>query len=330
MRLKTLVLPAKDRLDDVCSEECRRLLNVHFDPVWNESGREYTETELKEMIQHAEIVLTSWGSPKITEEVLENAPHLLYIGHAAGSVKGRIPLLAFQKNIKVFSAAPRIAQSVGEYCLNALLTLLRPLQKLDTQVRKGNWKHTGIRGRELTGSTIGIISASSTAREFIKLLAPFQVNIFVYDPYLSEEAADRLGVQKMSLEEVMRLPIISVHAPALPGTRNMIHKDFIKLIPDGAIFINSSRSTVLDEEALLEELKTGRFFAAMDVFSKEPIDHNHAICNLDNVLLTPHIAGDSLEGHLALMEEVVRDILNDLSNQSTRYQVSEHQWEVLA
>ncbi|MEK3888667.1 hydroxyacid dehydrogenase [Bacillus sp. FSL K6-3431] len=329
MKLKTIVLPAKDRLDDVCSKECYRLLNKHFDPVWNDLGREYTEVELYEIINDAEVVLTSWGSPKITDEMLDIAPHLRVIAHAAGTVKGRVPQAVFERNIKVFSAAPRIAHSVGEYCLTALLTLIRQLPRFDAAIRQGEWK-IGLRGRELTGATVGIVSASSTARAFIKLLAPFDVKILLFDPYLSDEASNRLGVEKASLEEVMQCHIISVHAPALPATENMLNRDLLRLIPNGAIFINSSRGTVLDEQALVENLKTGRFLAALDVFSKEPLSIDHPLRFLDNVLLSPHIAGDTKEGHLALMEEVVKDIITDFNGGSTKYVVNEEMWKVLA
>jgi phosphoglycerate dehydrogenase-like enzyme len=330
MKLKALVLSPKSRLDEVCSEACRRRLNAYFDTVWNKTGRDYTKEELSGLVGDAEVIITSWGSPGLTDDMLEKAVKLRAIGHAAGTVKNLVPKQIFTRGIKVFSAAPRIALSVGEYCLGALLASLRQLPAFDAGIRRGEWRTAGMKGRELTGSTIGIISASSTARAFIKLLAPFQVKVLIYDPYLTEEAAARLNATRASLEEVMCCPIISVHAPKLPATERMLTRELLALIPDGAVFINSSRGSVLDEQAFMEQLQTGRFFAALDVFEKEPLPADSPIRSLPNVLLTPHIAGASVQGHLSLMEEVVEDIIRSLEEEKTAYEVTERMWEVMA
>jgi phosphoglycerate dehydrogenase-like enzyme len=330
MKLKTLVLSPQSRLDEVCSEACRARINDFFEPVWNETGRDYTQEELSERIAEAEVIISSWGSPSLTDEMLQKAVKLRAVGHAAGTVKNLVPKQIFEQGVKVFSAAPRIALSVGEYCLAALLTSLRYLPEFDSAMREGKWKIAGLKGRELTGSTVGIISASSTARAFIKLLAPFQVKVLIYDPYLSEEAAVRLNAKTATLEEVMSCPIISVHAPKLPATERMLTRELLALIPDGAVFINSSRGPVVDQQAFMEELQSGRFFAALDVFDKEPLAVDHPIRTLPNVLLSPHIAGASVQGHLALMEEVVEDIIRALQEEKTMCEVNEKMWEVMA
>ncbi|TBL77812.1 hydroxyacid dehydrogenase [Paenibacillus thalictri] len=330
MKPKALVLPRESMLKQVCSEECKQLIESAFNPVWNDKGCDLTEEELSELVEDAEIILTSWGSPILTDAMLEKAVKLRAIGHAAGTVKKRMPREVFDKGVRVYSAANRIAQSVGEHCLAVLLTIMKRLPAFNAEIRQHNWKATGQKGRELAGSTVGIVSASSTARAFLKLLAPFKVNVLLYDPYLSEEAADKLHVRRASLEEVMSCPVISIHAPALPATEQMITRDLIALIPDGAYLVNSSRGAVFDEEALIEELGTGRFAAALDVFVKEPIRQDHPFLQMSNVLLTPHIAGASIEGHLALMYAVVQDMLAGFAGQPTSYEVTERMWETMA
>jgi phosphoglycerate dehydrogenase-like enzyme len=330
MKLKALVLSPQSRLEEVCSERCRARLNENFDTLWNDTGRDYTVAELDGMVGDVDVIVTSWGSPSLSEQTLIQAPRLRMVGHAAGTVKRLVPRDVFGRGIKVFSAAPRIAQSVGEYCLAAALASLRYLNTFDSSVREGQWKIAGLKGRELTGSTVGIVSASSTARAFIKLLAPFQVNIRIYDPYLSQEAAEKMNATLATLEEVMQCPIISVHAPNLPATERMLTRELLAMIPDGAVFINSSRGGVLDEPAFIEELRTGRFMAALDVFEKEPLSPDSVFRTLPNVLLSPHIAGATVQGHLALMEEVVEDMIRSLQGEATRYEVSEKMWEVMA
>lgn len=331
MKPKALVLPPKSRMDEVCSNRCMNLINEYFEPLWNTTGKDYTEEELGNMLEDAEIMLTSWGSPVLSLENYGKAKKLRYIGHAAGAVKKRLPVEVFANDVRVFSAAPRIALSVAEYCLAGLMTAMRYIHVYNETTRKGNWKIADKKGRELTGATIGIVSASSTAREFLRLLVPFKANILLYDPYISEERAKRFGCVKASLEEVMKCPIISVHAPVLPSTINMLNKDMLKLIPDGAIFINSSRSLVLDEAALAEELKTGRFTAVLDVFSKEPIRADSPFLEMDNVIVTPHIAGATIEGHLALMEAVVEDMVHAIKGEKTSgYEVDAKMWDLMA
>lgn len=331
MKLKALVLPQKSRLDEVCSSRCRSLINEYFEPVWNTTGKDYTEEELGNMVADAEVILTSWGSPILSLENFKKAEKLRYIGHAAGTVKNRLPFEVFDKGVRVFSAAPRIAQSVGEYCLAALMTSLRYINTYNVTTRQGQWKIADKKGHELTGNTIGIVSASSTARAFLRYLAPFNANILIYDPFISEERAKELGCKKSTLEEVMKCPIISVHAPSLPSTVNLINKEMIKLIPDGAILINSSRGLVLDELALIEELSTGRFMAALDVFWKEPVPIDNPLLQMDNVIVTAHVAGATVEGHLALMEAVVEDMIRAIKKEpTTGFEVTAKMWDLLA
>ncbi|MDF2723348.1 MAG: 2-hydroxyacid family dehydrogenase [Paenibacillus sp.] len=329
MKMKAYVLPSKPLLQKICSPTCKEWLETYFNPIWNETDAEYTEEQLMDILSDAEVILTSWGSPALTENMLARAPKLRYVGHAAGTVKKRIPRQAFAQGIGIYSAAPRLAWSVGEYCLSALMTLIRKLPQFDANIRDGGWKLPQVRGGELAGSTVGIVSASSTGRAFMKLLQPFHVKILVYDPYLSEQRAEELGVQRATLEEVMDCPIISVHAPSIPATDNLVHADLVRRIRDGAILINSSRGAVIDEEVLFAELQTGRFYAALDVFTKG-VPKDSPLRSLPNVLLTPHVAGDTVEGHLSLMEEVVADILRKERNEPTRYEVPEHLWDILA
>ncbi|HUX22801.1 MAG TPA: NAD(P)-dependent oxidoreductase, partial [Spirochaetia bacterium] len=149
-------------------------------------------------------------------------------------------------------------------------------------------------------------------------------------PFLSEEEARRLGATKASLEQVMGCPVISVHAPTLPETEGMITKEHLRMIPDGAFLINSSRASVIDEAALITELKTGRFRAALDVYTKEPLPASSPLLSLENVLLTPHIAGHAVEGHQGLMEAVVSDILAAIEGRPTRYEVKKDVWQRIA
>jgi phosphoglycerate dehydrogenase-like enzyme len=330
MKPRAVVAPGKTRLDSVCSPECRALIEQHFDPLFNDGG-ELSLPELEDRLEGASVLLTSWGSPALGEETLRGAPDLVAIGHAAGSVKRLVPQGAFGRKVAVFSAARRIADSVAEYCLAATLTLLRRLPSFDADMRAGRWREAPIRGRELTGAHVGIVGASSTARAFLRLLSPFGVTVDVYDPYLREFDAAELGARKASLDTVLHREIVSVHAPATSETERMIDRRLLAGMPDGGILINSSRGATIDQDALFEELADGRILAALDVFDTEPPTLPPHIRDAPNVLLSPHIAGNTAEGHRALMEYVVRDIVTWLDRgQAGPSWVDPRSWNIAA
>jgi phosphoglycerate dehydrogenase-like enzyme len=308
MQHKVFVASSPTRTADVCSPACRELLNERFDVRWNE-GPELTASQLAGNLDGVDVLLTSWGSPRLDETLLASLPSLRVVGHAAGSVKGLLPQNAFDHLDAVFSGAPRIADSVGEYCLGAALTLLRRLPQFDARLKTGNWKSSTLRGQELSGRNVGLVGASSTARAFLRFMGPFGAHVRIYDPYLSEKSAAQLGATKSSLSEVMSSDIVSIHLPATAETEAMITADLLSLVPDGGIFINSSRATTVDIRALRAEIASGRFYTALDVFEVEPPTLGADIRNADTVLLSPHIAGDTVQGHLALMDFVVRDII---------------------
>jgi phosphoglycerate dehydrogenase-like enzyme len=322
---RIVVAPSPARLADVCNDRCRQLIDEHFTPVWNDTGHELSTAELAERLPGASAVLTSWGSPSIADPPKE----LRAVAHAAGSIKRLVSRELFDRDIAVFSGARRIADSVGEYCLAATLTMLRRLPVFDAGVRAGGWKNPDVRGLELTGKRIGIISASSTARAFLRLLQPFRPTVLLYDPYLSDSAAAGLGVRKAELAEVMGCEIVSIHAPALPETEGLITKELLGKMPDGAVLVNSSRGATIDQDALFAEIAAERLFVALDVFTPEPPQLPSQLSR--NVLLSPHIAGDTREGHLALMEYVVRDLIAWLERgESGPTKVDGRTWDILA
>lgn len=305
--MKTLAMAmTPTRANDVCDPETRRHLQERYTVRW--ASENLNSGELRQLLQGSDVVITSWGTPHISADMLAGSNSPKVIAHAAGSVKSLIDPSAFDLGVTVFSAAARIAASVGEYCLAAALTSLRRLPEFDATMRVGQWKPAQLRGRELTGQTVGIVGASSTARAFIALLAPFHCDIVIYDPYLSPERAAELGARCGTLEEVVRCAVISIHVPDLPETEGMITARLIAAMPDGAVVINSSRGPAVDYEALAAAITAGRIQAALDVFPQEPPTLSQALKSAPQVLLSSHIAGDTVEGHLALVKYVLDDV----------------------
>lgn len=269
---------------------------------------------MPELIEGADVLLTSWGVPHLGKELWADGNGPKAVAHAAGSVKRVVDPAIFEQGVAVFSAGSRIAWSVGEYCLAAILTLTRRLPRYEQAMRAGGWKQTAFRGHELAGATVGIIGAGSTARALITLLKPFGCDLVVYDPYLTPERADDLGVRIASLEETARSRILSIHVPNVPETKGMVSRALIEQLPDDAIVVNSSRGPAIDQQALLDHVVDGRLYAALDVYDPEPPSFGATILEAPNLLLTPHIGGDTTEGHLALAGYVLADVLRWLDD----------------
>ena len=270
---KILYLPPVGLSQDILSPKAVSILESLGTVIWNELDRNYTSDELLEMIPGAAVVITSWGSPQITAEHVAAADDLQIVGHAAGSVKTRLAPAGHERGIVLLSAADVIAESVAEYTLWAMLSGQRnlfPYEKIMKAER--GWKPAhNWPGHSLYAKKVGIVSASMVGRRVIGLLKPFGCDVTVYDPYLNEEDAQLLDVRSVSLEDLFaNSDIISVHAPITPETRKMITGAHFQSIRDGALFVHTARAWVLDQDALLAELRKNRFNAYIDVFEPEP------------------------------------------------------------
>jgi phosphoglycerate dehydrogenase-like enzyme len=286
-------------------------LNALGDVIANAEERNYSSEELAGMIGGFDACVTSWGSPRFTPEVVAAADSLRVISYGAGSVKGLLSPEVFDKNIAVCTSQPAMAISVAAHTVAMMEMLLRNVVNLASGIRsQGTWRPQGIApARELSGKKVGIIGASLIGREVIRFLQPWDVELFICDPYITEEGAKDLGALKVSLEEIFaECDVISLHAPVTEETKGMITREHFKMIKDGAVFINTARGVILDHEAMVDELRTGRFSAALDVTNPEPLPDGHELFGMENVVLTPHISGGTPEMVLRQGELAVRNL----------------------
>ena len=330
---KILYLPPAGLSENILSPQAVAILESLGTVFWNETGRNYTSDELLEMLPGAAAVITSWGSPQITEEHVAAADALQIVGHAAGSVKTRLAPTGHERGIVLLSAADVIAESVAEYTLWAMLSGQRNLLRYEQVMKQERgWKSADEHfGHSLYAKRIGIVSASMVGRRVIGLLKPFGCDVMVYDPYLSAEDARLLDVRPVTLEELFAgADIISVHAPITPETRRMITRAHFESIRDGALFVHTARTWVLDQDALVAELQKNRFNAFIDVFEPEPLPADHPLRDLDNVFLSPHVSGHTSESRLRLVEEIARDIQRFFNNQRLRLAVPYEKLSIMA
>jgi phosphoglycerate dehydrogenase-like enzyme len=330
---RILFLPRTGLARDILSERATATLNGLGDVVWNVRDRDYTPEELAELLPGTEAVVTSWGTPVFTPELLAVADSLRIVGHAAGSVKHLMPKEGYDRGITVLSAAAVIADSVAEYTLWAMLSWQRDLYRHDGRLKQERgWKEAGERfSHELYYKRVGIVSASLVGRRVIALLKPFSCEILVYDPTLSQQDAESLGVRRASLEEIFaQSDIVSLHAPVIPETKEMVGARHFQIMKEGALFINTARAWVVDQAAMMDELKTGRIRAVLDVFDQEPLPPDDALRDLDNVLLTPHVSGFTTESRLRLVEAIADDMVRFFAGQTPVLAVSWERLKIMA
>lgn len=291
-------------------ERCFTADAQHRIAVWAAIRPPQEKPAWEEQCGDVEILITGWGSPKISAAMLDAAPRLKMIFHAAGSAKSLLPPDFWNRNLRLSTCRTALAVSVAETTLGLILTGLKGVFPAAHQTRQGFWKTPantlqGYPAREMHGMTIGIIGASAVGRELLRLLALFNVKILLSDPYVSEEQAAALGARKASLDMLLSYSdVVTLHAAALPETRHMIGAAELKRMKNDAILINTARGMLIDEAALIAELQTGRIHAFLDVTEEEPPAKNHPFRTLDNVVLTPHLAGPISNG-CALIGDLV-------------------------
>lgn len=305
------------------------------DVTFNDRDENWSVERLVSEVEPYDGIITCWGSPTITTEVLDAAPNLKVIAHSAGSVKGYIPLEVLERGIKVSSASIAMAPAVAEFSLLLTFLGLRPVHEFDRRMRFGGhqWDEldTFGPGQEMSASHIGVVGAGMVGRIYIGLAKALGATVSVADPYLSDEAAADLGVTKRSLDDLFAsCPIVVIHAPTTPETHHMIGAAQLALMPENAYLVNTARSWVVDQDALLAALQSGRIRAALDVFDAEPLPADHPFRALPNVILTPHIAGGTLQTRIRQGECAVRDIENGLLGRPLAHEVTLERYAILA
>lgn len=269
------------------------------------------EAEALMPLSSVEVLVTGWGCPRIDADVLEAAPRLRAVMHAAGSVKSHVAPAVFDRGIIVSSAAAANAVPVADYTIAALVFAAKQAfarARWYAHDRTASDWRSGA-GTGFYGRTIGIIGASRIGRLVLTRLSSYDVRVLLADPYLSPQEASMLGAELVEVDELChRSELVTLHAPALPETRHLFDDRRLRLLPDGATLINTARGSLVDTAALTRHCATGRIAAILDVTEPEPLPAGHPLLQLPNVLVTPHLAGAQGRELRRLGEFVVAEI----------------------
>ncbi|MER7335953.1 MULTISPECIES: hydroxyacid dehydrogenase [unclassified Micromonospora] len=283
------------------------------------------ETVLARLLGDADVVVTGWGTAPLSAAVLAAAPRLRLLAHTGASVKPFVTPASFARGVRVTQAGEAMAYAVGEQALALTLALLHRLHRFDHALRTGvDWATAKAAPprRELRGAVVGVVGASRTGRAYLGLVRALGARVLVADPYLSDAEAAALGVERVALDDLLaRSLVVSLHAPVLPETVGMIGARELALMPDGALLVNTARSALVDEAALLAVLRSGRIDAALDVFDAEPLPVDHPFRRLPNVLLTPHEAAGTVGSRRRAADIVIAEIDRFLRGEQLRHEV---------
>ena len=273
---------------------------------------EQTEAALAKEITNADYLLAG-GRLKITAEVLDNAPKLKMI-QRSGVGLDSLDLDAIKaKGIPLYVNQGVNAQSVAEHTLLLILACLRRLTEIAANTKNGVWNKQGqgIKTAELHGKTVGIVGMGSIARTLVALLKPFGVKILYTDIARQPEGFERENNMRfVSLDELLESSdVVTLNCALTDSTRHLINFETVGKMKPGAVLVNTARGGIVDTAALYEGLKSGKIsFAGIDVHEEEPIPQGYCLSELDNVILTPHIAGVTADSFRAMMQAAFRNI----------------------
>lgn len=236
---------------------------------------------------------------KVDKDVIDNAPHLQWIGRLGSGMEMIDVAYARHKGIRCVSSPEGNCDAVGEHVIATLLCLFGNIVKSNLQLRENIWEREKNRGVELKEKTVGIIGYGNTGSAVAQKLSGFECTIMAYDKYKTDFGTD--FVQEVQLQDIFKYAdIVSIHLPLTDETNHMVNEEFLSSFAGPVYFVNTSRGKIMDTAALIENLKSGHVAGAcLDVLENEHLDTMDEteraqfdfLLHSEHVLLTPHIAG---------------------------------------
>ncbi|MBQ7983576.1 MAG: hydroxyacid dehydrogenase [Clostridia bacterium] len=294
--------------------------------VANPHNRQYTREELMTLLPETDIIITHWGSPQYDAELLACAPRLKVLAHCAGTVAHIASETCYERGIPVLSANPVMAKYVAEGALAYILAGVRALGAYDRNMRAGLWHQQMPPTQTIVGGEIGLVGLGAVGRNLLDLLRPFGCAVKVYDPYLPQGALDAWDfASPCSFVQAMANPVVSVHASQTPETYHMIDAAALAQMPDDGLLVNTARGSLVDVDALIPELESGRLRAVLDVYEHEncPQDARLLACT-KNLTLQPHLAG--MPSGAAMTAAILDDLERFARGENLRMTVSHAQY----
>lgn len=260
----------------------------------------------------------------VSARIMDAAPRLKVVGRHGVGVEAIDLEAAKARGIAVCNTPDANLESVAEQAVGFMIVLSKQILRADRAIRQGRWEvRYDYIGQELFGRTLGLVGMGRIGSRVAEICRQaFDMPLLYYDLVAYPEIEDRLGANKTSLEEVLgQSDYVSVHVPMLPSTKGLIGKKQFAMMKKGAILINTARGPIVDENALLEALQSGHLGGAgLDVYAVEPTPADNPLFQLENVVLSPHMAAHT-DDALKAMSMVAEDIIRVLEGSEARYRL---------
>jgi D-3-phosphoglycerate dehydrogenase len=268
---------------------------------------------IMEAVQDADIIITHFCT--ITRKLIASCPQLKIIGVLRAGYENINVDYAKAKNILVFNTPGRNADAVSDFTIGMMISECRNIAKGHHGLKKGEWIRTYPNYQtipDLPGRTVGLIGLGEIGLKVAKKLSGFDMQILGYDPYANKEVAESHGVKMVDLDELLSASdFVSLHARLTADNRHMIGQREFSLMKPTAYFINTARAGLVDEHALYNALTSKNIAgAAIDVFEKEPPGKDHPLVTLENITITPHMAGGSVDAFYNSPKKLAGDMIN--------------------
>lgn len=304
-------------------EDVKKYLEERFEVVYSPLDCQIKAEEIAQYAGDADAIMTGWGHPMITGEVLENTSIKLVV-HTGGSVGSLVDQGVYDRGVRVLSGNNMYADSVAEGVLAYMFTALRKIPDYISCTKNGGWRLGNDYSEGLLDQTVGIVGMGAISKRVIKLLRPFNVSLKLYSGYPINQAylAENNAVQA-SLEEIFSTcKIVSLHSAMNERTRGMIGKEHFDLLQDGAVFINTARGRIVREEEMIEALKENRFRAMLDVYYQEPLAQDCELRSLPNVYCMPHMAGPTTDRRPVITKRLADNLVKFEQGQEMDLEIS--------
>ena len=294
-------------MDQAAIDSASANYGIHYDPdLVNHVD------QLKELLQDA-LALVVRNRTQVNSEILDAAPKLRVIGRLGVGLDNIDLPECRRRGVEVCPATGANDDSVAEWAIVAVMTLLRGAFLSAAEILDGRWPRAKCVGRETAGKTLGLIGFGAIARKTAARAGSLGMKVVAHDPYIAAgDPAWDLVSRMDRLEDLLAASdAVSVHVPLTDDTRHLIDAKAMAKMKKGAVLINSARGGVVDEKAMVEALSTGQLGgAALDVYETEPLTAKAAeiFAGLDNLLLTPHIGGVTLESNVRVSNVTMENV----------------------
>ncbi len=264
------------------------------------------------------------SATQVTTDVITAAKNLKIIGRAGVGVDNIDVPAATQHGIVVVNSPEGNTIAAAELTMALLLALSRNIPVADSSMKQGKWDRNSYVGVEVYNKTLGIIGLGKIGREVAKRAQSFGMRVIAQDPYLSSEVSKKLGIQLVSLDELLaQSDYISLHLPKTRDTEGLIGAEQISKMKDGIRIINVARGGIIDEFALAEALKSGKVAgAAVDVYSTEPISQDNPLLKASNIITTPHLGASTTEAQSKVAIDVAEQMVDYFTGKPPRAAVN--------